>query len=117
MKQSVTLKGFIQSKMFTNLFARRIEKLKRILTNFVTDIPKLTLHMKKHNKNHFYSGVLMLKLPKKSLIAHTGGHSAEEVMIDGFEKIHKELEKYKGTHFKGSSKYPDRSTIRQPTGR
>jgi len=117
MKQRLTLKGFIQSKTFEKLFARRIEKLKRLLTNFVEDMPMLTVYIKKHDKNHFYSGLMSLTLPKKPLIAHTGGRNAETVMEKGFEKIYKEFQKYKGTHFKGSSKYPDHSTIRKFAGR
>lgn len=111
MKQIITLKGFTQSEKFEKLLETHIDKLTKKLTNFVIDVPTLVVHIKKHDKNHFYSGLLTLTLPKKSLIAHSNAHSAEEVLIEGFEKIDKAFETYKGKHFKGSSKYPNHEAL------
>jgi hypothetical protein len=112
MKYELSLKEFSPSKTFNKLFTRYLLKLTRKLHNFSDDIPKLTVILKRHEKNHFFSGRFSLILPIEPLNAVSGGNTAEEVLTEGFEKIFKEYESYKGKRFKGSSKYPHHETIR-----
>ena len=107
----MSLKKFQSSKAFNKLLLRYISKITRKLHNFTEDVTELTIIIKKHEKNHFYSGRFTLLLPVKSLQATTGGNSAESVLADGFEKLLKIYEVYKGKHFKGSSKYPHREIL------
>jgi hypothetical protein len=114
MKYELSLKKFEPSKAFNKLLNRYKAKIKRKLHNFSDDVTELTIIIKQHEKNHFYSGRFTLLLPVKSLQATTGGNTAETVLAEGFEKILKTFEVYKGKHFKGSSKYGHHETIREP---
>lgn len=108
---NVTLKDFKFGEKEEVLFQRNLGKIKKKLTNITQEIIKVDVIIKKHNKNKFFSADFSLKLPHKSLIAKTGGHTLEEVIKEGFEKLDSSFEKYKGTHFKGSSKYPKHERI------
>jgi len=112
MKYELTLKKFYASKPFAKLLGRYLAKIQRKLKNFSEDIIALTVIIKKHEKNHFFSGRFSLRLPVKPLNAVSSGNSAEEVLADGFEKILKEYEIYKGKRFKGSSKYAHHESIK-----
>lgn len=112
MKYELSLKKFIASKRFNKLFSRYLGKMQRKLKNFSEDIAELTIIVKKHEKNHFFSGRFSLKLPIQPLNAAAGGNSAEEVLVSGLEKLLKKYEIYKGKRFKGSSKYPHHETVR-----
>ena len=114
MRYELSLKTFDASKSFNTLLTRYIVKLKKKLHNFADDITTLTIIIKKHEKNHFFSGRFSLNLPVKSLNALSGGNSSEKVLSDGVERLLKEYEIYKGKHFKGSSKYNRHETIRMP---
>ena len=112
MKYELSLKKFDASNRFNKLLLRYVSKIKRKLRNFSDDIIELTVIVKKHEKNHFFSARFSLLLPVKPLNATSGGHTPEEVLANGFEKLLKEYEIYKGKHFKGYSKYGNQETIR-----
>ncbi len=112
MRHLLTIKGFRPSKKFEKSLEKNVNKLQRKLLNFTADIPLLRLFIKKHDKNHFFSELITLRLPKRVLVMHTGGKSGEEVIKTGFKKVYKEFETYKSKHFKGSSKYGNHATVR-----
>ncbi|MBI4080629.1 MAG: hypothetical protein HY430_02550 [Candidatus Levybacteria bacterium] len=112
MKHTLTLKGLQLEEDMEKVLKRQVGLLKRKLMHFAVDIPQFSFVIKKHDKNHFYSGIMTLCLPKKQLIARIGGHSVKDVIHAGLDKINKELEIYKGKHFKGSSKYPNHRPIK-----
>jgi|SRR5581483_7030889 len=88
-------------------------KLANRLSNFVIDLPMLEVILhKSQKKGGYFEGTLKLNLPKKPIVAHEKGITIEDAMHNGFYCLLKEFEKYKGKHFKGSSKYPNHDTIR-----
>lgn len=91
---------------------KRLVSLKRKLQHFTSDVVRLSIVVKKHEKNNFYSATFKMSLPKKLLVARSGGHSIEAVLGMGFEKLERHVDEYKGTYFIGGSTYPDRSSIR-----
>ena len=115
MKYSFVLKNDQITPHAEKVLNRYVTSLRKKLTNFVEDIPELSFVIKKHDKNHFFSGLITLTLPRKKLTATMKGHTLAEIIHAGFEKINKEFEKYKGTHFKGSSKYPHHESIKTQT--
>jgi len=112
MKYELSLKKFEASKQFNKLLNRYRTKIKRKLHNFSDDLIELSIIIKKHEKNNFFSGRIVLVLPVKPLVVLSGGNTQEEVLADGFEKLFKKYEVYKGKHFKGSSKYSKREKVR-----
>lgn len=113
MKQILTTKDFKPSVQFEKAFERYILKLKKNLINFAKDCPILAIHIKKHDKNHFFSELITLRLPKKVLAVNASGKHDDEVIKLGFKKIYREFEKYKAKHFKGYSKYRNHQSIRR----
>ena len=108
---NVTLRDFELSPKEKKFLQKRIAVLKKKFINFTPDIVRLSIIMKNHEKNKFCSGVFTIHLPVKSLTARAGGHSVEEVISTGFEKLEKSFASYKGKRFKGSSDYPYRDTL------
>lgn len=112
MKYTLTLKYCKLTPRTEKIINRYLNNLQKKLTNFVEDIPDLSLFIKQHQKNHFLSGMIILTLPKKKLTAKVAGHTMNDVIHQGFDRINKEFERYKGTHFKGSSKYPNHDSLK-----
>lgn len=75
------------------------------------DYPLLTVDIKKQ-KLH-YDGSLDLVLPKKRLIAHFQGKTVKVALKSGFSKLLRELDKYKGMHFRNDSEYFARNTVKR----
>ena len=108
---NVTLRDFELSPKEEKFLQKRLAVLKKKLVNFTPDVVRLTVIMKNHEKNKFCSGVFTIHLPVKSHTARAGGHSVEEVISTGFEKLERSFASYKGRHFKGSSDYPNHDTL------
>ena len=96
MKYSVSVKNGSLGITGENLLEKYVERLSKKLQVSADEVSELILVMKKHDRHHFYSGVFTLHLPGKSLIANTGDHTLEEALASGFEKLHREVETYKG---------------------
>lgn len=60
----------------------------------------------------FFEGSMAFRLDKNKLHIHFKGKTIDECLNLGFERIYKEIEKFKDTHFPAESEYPDHSTIR-----
>lgn len=112
MKYTYILKGITQNDAREDLLQKNIEKLDKYFINFPKSKIELSVVLKKHERNTFYSCTIKLILPKKTLIVNCGGHKIEEIFHEGIEKLERMIETYKETHFSGDSKYPDRKTIR-----
>lgn len=112
MKYELTLKNCQLTPRSEKVFNKYLVMFEKKLTNFAEDIPRLLILIKSHEKNHFLSGIVTLTLPRKKLTATMGGHTLNEAFHQGFEKLGKEFEKYKGIHFKKSSKYPHHESIK-----
>lgn len=74
---------------------------------------KLTTINLKASSPVYYNGTIMLRLPKKPLVAHIFGTTIDEAINIGFERLVKELETYKGEHFQGHSEYSNHRSIRK----
>ena len=112
MKYNLTIKYEALTPRAEKILTRNITSLQKKLANFADDIPELSFFLKKHEKNHFVSGLLTLTLPRKKLIAKIAGNELNDVIHQAFEKLNKEFETYKGKHFKGSSKYPHHKSLK-----
>lgn len=99
MKYSVSVKNGSLGITGESLLKKYITHLHTKLQNGKNELSELTLHLKRHEKHHFYSAVFTLHLPHKSLIAHVGEHSLEKILATGFKKLEKEIETYKGKHY------------------
>lgn len=111
MHYTLTLKNFSKSDDLEKVIEKHLLKLNRRLMFFSNK--SLSIIMKKHQKPIFYTGLLIMNLPHKPLIASTHAKSPEELVSKGFEKIYTEFSKYKGKHFSSDSTYPHHETIRK----
>lgn len=111
MQYLLTLKGLALSKKAELIVSRQRKILSKKLTNFTEYTPQLTIIIKKHEKNHFYSGTMTLLLPKKKLHVKLTGHEITDLLHAGFDTLNTLFEEYKARHFKGSSKYPFHNTL------
>lgn len=113
MNYKLTIKGEELTPQAEKIIVRQVSILEKKLHNFTADIPQLSIVIKKHDKNHFFSETMTLSVPKKNLVAKAGGHKLTDVLHAGFDILNKEFEVYKAKHFKGSSKYPYHVTINE----
>lgn len=107
-----------------------LEKLTEKLAHFMPlknpDFPLLEIIIRKYKKTIrgnrgkrgtesavYYEGTLELVLPKKRLIGKMLNRTVHEAIKDGFNALFREIEKYKGFHFSGYSKYYSHATIRK----
>jgi ribosome-associated translation inhibitor RaiA len=121
MRTTITTKGFKMNAKEGEKMTVCIEKLTHALSAFKEDLPLLTFILKKDKKvgspvkvksPFYHEGTMTLRLPKKSLIAHVSNITAFEAIEAAFLRITKELQKYKGKHFKGHSKYVNKDSIK-----
>lgn len=110
-KVYLSTKNFTTTTQFDKLYSRYLNKIEKKLTSFAGDLPLLIIVIKKHEKHSFYTATLTLSLPKKTLAVTGKGHTSKEVLHELFEKLFREIDEYKGKHFKGSSKYSRRETV------
>lgn len=110
----ITTKNFKLSHDLDKLLKQLVSKIDHQLPNLVSDLPLVDLIIKKNpRKGNFFEGKLMLSLPKKNLIAHFEGASLGLSLHEGFDKLLKELKKYKGMHYSSDSTYFDHGSIRK----
>lgn len=62
----------------------------------------------------YFEGSLTFRLDKKQLFVHFKGYTIDECINTGFDRIFKELEKFKDLHFPSESEYPNHESIRGP---
>lgn len=60
-----------------------------------------------------FEGSMAFRLSKKRLYVHFKGKTIDECSNLGFDRIYKEIRRFKDLHFPAESKYPDHSTIRK----
>lgn len=107
----VTSKDFKLDRQEEKVLQRKLLALKKRLENFSTGVVKLSIVMKFHEKKNFFSGDFTLLLPKKPLIAKSGGNTAEELLMGGFDTLESQFQVYKAKNFIGSSEHPHRDRI------
>lgn len=61
----------------------------------------------------FFEGSIAFRLNKNMLYSRFKGHTIDESVNLGFERIVKNLEKHKSLHFPQESEYPDKNSIRK----
>lgn len=134
MKINVTTKGFKVSPETSKHLSSHFQKISRQLPHMKTDLPFLTLLMKKsknkyYAKKHYhpafsdnsnrhqtlanYVGSLSLRLPKSVLFVKFSGRSVNELISNGLGRLKKEFHRYKDLHFKSQSRYPNRLSLRK----
>lgn len=96
MKYSVTVKNGSLGMTGENLLEKHVDRLNRKLNGFTDSASELNMVMKKHDKHHFYSGVFTLRVRGRSFVANTGDHTLVETLSSGFEKLQREVERFKG---------------------
>lgn len=105
MNYTVSLKNTTLDYTTATLIERYAHKLNHKLQNFKEGVARLSIVIKKHHRHHFYSGLLTLSLPTKPVTVTIGEHDLELLLKNGFDKLNRAYETYKGKKFKGSSKY------------
>lgn len=140
MKYTITAKQCKVSEMAKDYIEKQLTKLDSFLPYFPPDGTFVTILVRKSHKHHlshigerisedgetrskesrstvdhpiYYEGMIKLSLPIKPLVVESKGKSMNEVLANGFLLIHKELQEYKGKHFKGHSEYYDQRSIRK----
>ncbi len=112
-----------------------LEKINRSLQHTESDLLMLRLIIRKNvDKYHpprihphlhktyadtktalaYFEGSLTFRLDKKQLFVHFKGYTIDECINTGFDRIFKELEKFKDLHFPSESEYPNHESIRGP---
>lgn len=121
MRTQITAKGFRFSPTDREKINGYISKLSRHLLKFKEALPILTFVLKKDKTTssapkeksaYYYEGTIKLLLPKKPLIAHIRESYTIEAIESGFKRIIKELQTYKGKHFKSHSDYKNHDSIK-----
>lgn len=121
MRTVITTKGFKYESNEQEKIDALVNRLTLSLTKFKEDLPLLTFVLRKDKKvgspqkvvsPFYYEGTITLQLPKKPLVAHVLRVTVIEAIEEAFMRIFKELDTYKGKHFKGHSKYMSKKTIK-----
>lgn len=130
---SLTSKGCQLSPHSFKTLDWHLQKISKNLPHFREDLPLLRLVLRRnidkyypksnHSLQHksyskikpalaYFEGSMTFRLDKKRLYVNFKGQTVDECLKTGFDRIYKELEKYKDLHFPAESEYPDHSTIR-----
>lgn len=138
---SISVKEFKMTEKMLQSIEKNVKKVLKFSPNYDSDLPLLEFIIRKHKKRSsnrvignysiddneiitknkkgknsnstYYDGTIFLRLPFKPLAIRILGNSFDEAINSGFEKIYKDLNKYKGKHIRSDSEYPDHSTIRK----
>ncbi|MDP2632736.1 MAG: hypothetical protein Q8P25_03360 [Candidatus Curtissbacteria bacterium] len=116
MNLCVTTKYYQASSSLWEAVERNVEKLKYRLPNLGPNLGLIKLFIKRNKRRNYFDGSVSLSLPKKHLYAHFIGLYPEEEVNNAFERLFKELSKYKGKHFTNYSQYFRHDSIRQYIG-
>jgi len=120
----ITTKGFKLSEKDKEKLGSYVSKLSRYLIQFREKLPILTFILRKDKKvsalpkepsPFYYEGTIRLRLPKKSLVSHIREAFTTQAIEKGFRRILKELQTYKGKHFRGHSKYRSKESLKSRT--
>lgn len=119
MRTVITTKGFKLSPKDKEKVESYLSKLSRYLIQFREKLPIFTFILRKDKKvstspkeksPFYYEGTMKLSLPKKPLVAHIRETFVVEAIEKGFKRILKELQTYKGKHFKAHSDYKSKES-------
>ncbi len=140
MRYAITVKKCSLSIATERKIEKQVKKLTQFLPGFSNQALFLEIVMRKHRKKSFdhlekrlignneitpagnrplldspvyYDGTIKLILPKKPLIVHMLGKTADNALLNGFHTLIKELKIYKGKHFQENSEYSSQETIRK----
>lgn len=136
MRYTFTVKNFSPEPACEEFVVRQMDKLSRYLKDVDQEslVVEIVLKQDKARSPHheggvggtvvdkkrsrdlspyYYSGTIHLRLPKKMLVATLEGAHAEEALRVGFDRLFREIEKYKGKHFPSYSQYQDNRSIRK----
>lgn len=121
MRTVITTKGFKYVSNEQEKIDTLVNKLTLSLTKFKKNLPLLTFVLRKDKKvgspqkvasPFYYEGTITLQLPRKPLVAHVIRVTVIEAIEEAFMRIFKELDTYKGKHFKGHSKYVSKKSLK-----
>lgn len=125
MKFTISIKNFTLTRDQRNhIVEYHINKINRLFPTLNPDGDELDILIRKNHKHEkmlnlpklskpiYYNGELKLTLPMKVLVVHLFGTDLEEVLNNGFSKLIREIQVYKGTHFKSRSQYKNHKTVR-----
>ncbi len=108
-------------------FEKRLPHINLLQINILVKKSATLYHPRKHYHASFggyiekksakaaYLATIAFILPSKKLSAKVTGQTVDECLKKGLETIEKQIQKYKTTHFKSQSRYPDHTSIRKAT--
>jgi len=129
MKYTLSSKNCKYTDEDIRLIVKHIEKIAQLIPYVNSDRDEIDLVVRKYHERgsihisahsiktkfkrpYYYEGVLKMTLPRKVLAVHFVDENKDFALNKGFEKLFKELMKYRGIHFKANSKYDNHSTFR-----
>lgn len=106
--------------------SKHLAKLNQMLPDVQSDLVVLRLTIKKNIDKYYplkkayqkpslayFEGSMTFRLNKNRFYTHFKGATIDECIKVGFERLSKEIEKYKDLHFSSESDYPDHRSIRE----
>ena len=109
----VTSRYYQVSNSLWEVIEKHIEKLEQRLPHLNPNLGLIKLVIKRNKRRNYFDGSISLSVPKKHLYAYCLGFYPEEEINNAFERLFKELGKYKGKHFASDSQYFNHESIRR----
>lgn len=116
MNLCITTRYYQLSNSLWQVIERHIKKISQYLPHLNPNLGLVKLVIKRNKRRNYFDGSLSLSLPKKHLHAYFQGFYAEEEIKNAFERLLKELGRYKGKHFTNDSQYFRHESIRGSYG-
>ncbi|MBI1863198.1 HPF/RaiA family ribosome-associated protein [Candidatus Microgenomates bacterium] len=116
MQFTITTKQTNLTEADYEYFEKFAAKLMKLTAWDQPDFPQLVMTVNKHKKGNApasYEGTLDLIIPKKRLVAKFNEKTIRSGIKSGFDKLFRELDKYKGMHFKNDSEFPKHRLIKE----
>src|SRR3989344_261709 len=116
MNLCITTKHYQMNSLLWRVVSGYAEKLLQRLPHLNPNLGLIKLVMKRNKRRNYFEGSISFSVPKKHLQAYFQGFYAEEEIKNAFERLQKELSRYKGKHFAGNSQYFRHESIRRNFG-
>ncbi len=109
----VTTKHYQITDSLLNVVEKSIEKIGGRIPHLNPNLGLIKVLIRWNKRRSFFDGSVSFSVPKKHLYTYFQGAYPDEALRSAFERLSRELSKYKGKHFTNDSQYPNRETIRQ----
>lgn len=91
---------------------RHIDKIGTYLPHLPPDHPGIDIVVSRTVTVTGYRGSMLLSLPRKLLYVRFAQETLDAAFQEGFRKLLKEIQTYKGMHFSADSTYKNHESIR-----